>query len=125
MSEPLSLGCICDTRLPPMGFLVGVAILMETGEAHPVRSGFGIGRINESKIMHLGALLFGLIVLGWGLISVDCAAFMLRFEDDEFRTDAPFADRRGRAILAVIILPIPLLLVAGGFASAVWGLLDG
>jgi hypothetical protein len=74
--------------------------------------------------MHLGAILFGLIVLGWGLISVDCAVFMLKYDDDEWGTNAPFADRRGRAILAVMILPIPLLLVAGGFTSVVWGLLD-
>jgi hypothetical protein len=75
--------------------------------------------------MHSVAIFFGFLIVGYGLVWVKWSLWAVIYGENDHRAGAPFFDRWARQILAVTLLPVPLMLVAGGGGMVGWGFLGG
>jgi hypothetical protein len=73
--------------------------------------------------MHIAATLLGFLMLGWGVMGVDGAVFILKTSDERYGTAPPFSGQWERGVLALKLLPLSLALMVCGAAAMLWGFL--
>jgi hypothetical protein len=71
--------------------------------------------------MHSAGIFFGVLIFGWGISGLKLFAFIITKPEENDSAWNDFWDRWVPHLIAALMLPVPLVLCAGGCALVLWG----